>query len=519
MSTTPTKTAEQFLEELAAELDIPDSLYEAAERSYKSIGQWLKRPESEFSRNEIKVYVQGSFRLGTATRPASGSEDYDLDIVCEVDLNKRLITQADLQAMLGREIAAYAKAHGMSSPEPSRRCWTLNYADGAQFHIDILPAIPDGTRQQTILKEHGIFNEWSHLAVAITDNEHQYFRFRSDEWPSSNPKGYSEWFYARMKPIFEARRMALAKRESRASVEEIPAYRVKTPLQSALMILKRHRDLMFEDDPDRKPISIIITTLASFAYQQENTISGALYSILERMDQFIEDRDGITWIANPSAPRENFADRWEKHPERQEAFYEWLEAARADFVTAAQYADAGKIVDVLSPRLGRKLVEKAAGRRWQHGLTRLIRPLNDNLRKIFDAPHRRPLKWPEILQGTVSIQKAVAFRDKFRTINIMNNGQAVPKNYSLKFEAQTNVPPPYNVYWQVVNTGSEARKAGAMRGKFEKTDSLVKRESTLYQGAHSVECLIVKDGKTVARSGPFIVNISDDLVYSNRAAG
>jgi hypothetical protein len=36
---------------------------------------------------------------------------------------------------------------------------------------------------------------------------------------------------------------------------------VKTPLQQAVQILKRHRDMMFADDPEHKPISVIITTL------------------------------------------------------------------------------------------------------------------------------------------------------------------------------------------------------------------------------------------------------------------
>ena len=82
---------------------------------------------------------------------------------------------------------------------------------------------------------------------------------------------------------------------------------------------------MFSERIDDKPISIILTTLAAHAYQQEQTISDALYSIIDRMDKYIEYRSGVAWIANPTDPAENFADRWQKYPVRKKAFQEWLD--------------------------------------------------------------------------------------------------------------------------------------------------------------------------------------------------
>ena len=79
---------EPLLDSLAAKLDVPDSRYEAAERSYKSVGEWLRRPRSAFASTHVEVYSQGSFQLGTAIRPVSDEEDYDLDIVCEIYFKK-----------------------------------------------------------------------------------------------------------------------------------------------------------------------------------------------------------------------------------------------------------------------------------------------------------------------------------------------------------------------------------------------------------------------------------------------
>ena len=40
------KHIEELLEDLAASLQVPPSRYEAAERSYKSVGEWLHRAAS-----------------------------------------------------------------------------------------------------------------------------------------------------------------------------------------------------------------------------------------------------------------------------------------------------------------------------------------------------------------------------------------------------------------------------------------------------------------------------------------
>jgi hypothetical protein len=127
------RPVDQLLEDLVEELQVPPGRYEQAERSYKSLGEWLHRPESTVRDDSPDVYVQGSFRLGTAIRPASDEEDYDIDMVCRVNYEKSALTQAELKRRVGVEVKAYARRYGMSKPEDGRRCWTLVYADGAQF--------------------------------------------------------------------------------------------------------------------------------------------------------------------------------------------------------------------------------------------------------------------------------------------------------------------------------------------------------------------------------------------------
>lgn len=515
-----TKTAEELLEDVAAELEIPDSRYEAAERSYKSLSKWLERPASTIGNFRPGIYPQGSFRLGTVTKPVDEDEHYDLDVVCELNIKKPSVTQEAVKKLLGVEIESYAKGKAMAEPDESRRCWTLDYADGAQFHMDVLPALPDGSRQRALLEARGLDAQWSATGIAITDRDHPAFKVRSDDWPSSNPKGYAAWFAARMRVEFEARKRVLAE-ASGSKAEDIPDYRVKTPLQQAVQILKRHRDVTFSGRIDDRPISVILTTLAARSYQGESRIATALFSILGGMDTHVENRKGVFWIPNPTDPRENFADRWEQYPERREAFQKWLAQAREDFGNAASRANLAQAADALAPGLGRRLVEAAANRRIgspgrattvPNALVRAGSQMVAAVNSIKAAAYRRNPIWPEQLGGNVRIAEAMSQLKGHRPKRFASGCAPLAKNANLTFMARTTVRRPFHVYWQVTNTGSQALTARAGRGQFQQDEvrrgALRHGESTLYAGTHGIECFIVKEGILVARSGLFVVNIA-----------
>lgn len=370
-------TIEAFLEALVAELEIPEHRYDQAERSFKSLGEWLHREESSVRRYDPHVYCQGSFRLGTVIRPLTEEEEYDVDSICEFRLlTKRDLSQYALKQMLGAEVKSYHDARKITKPvREGNRCWVLNYAEGAQFHMDIVPALPNAAEHKRVLAAIMHDNRWSETAISITDRRLPNYMQRTELWPRSNPKGYSNWFASRQAGVLERRKRAKAEALRRmgvqASVEDIPDFKVKTPLQAAIMILKRHRDNMFVRERDVRPISVILTTLSAHAYEGQETISSALFAILQRMDQFIQ-HDGQKYIiANPTDPFENFADKWQAEPEKADAFFRWLRTARADFNAAAQASTFQEMAHALTPRMGYQLSTKAADRLT--GSNRLLR--------------------------------------------------------------------------------------------------------------------------------------------------
>jgi len=361
--------AETFLHALSEELEIPSHFYEQAENSYKSFARWLHRDASAVHAYSPDVYVQGSFRLGTAIRPPSEEDEYDVDSVCVLrKLSKEDLSQASLKALLEKETKNYRKARSIIKPvKEGRRCWTLEYADGAQFHMDILPALINAQDQRILLENSNFDAQWAETAIAITDNEVDNFNQITSDWPRSNPKGYAAWFISQMGDVFTRQREVLLeekrKNNIKASIEDIPDYKVRTPLQSAIMILKRHRDEMFIDDTEnKKPISIILTTLCAHAYGGEETIGESLFSILNQMDEYIRHDGECYKIANPTDNTENFADKWEDYPERSKAFFDWLKQVREDFYSSAKLSDHKVIAESLGARFGDSVIKRTISR-------------------------------------------------------------------------------------------------------------------------------------------------------------
>jgi hypothetical protein len=114
-----------------------------------------------------------------------------------------------------------------------------------------------------------------------------------------------------------------------AAVEDVPTYELKTPLQRAIQLLKRHRDVMFADNPDVAPISMILTNLAGHAYGGEADVYGAVRGILARMLNYV--RAERPRVPNPTHPDEDYADKWSKDPRLEVSFLQWHTQAVRDF--------------------------------------------------------------------------------------------------------------------------------------------------------------------------------------------
>jgi len=340
--------------ELASQLEIPTTLYKKAESRYAGLADWFHRKESALSEADCMVYPQGSFRLGTVVRPLDPKQEYDLDLVCSVAVDRRSTSQMTLKAVVGEEVRAYAKAMQIRQRvEEKKRCWRLNYTDDVPFHMDILPATPDDARFVDALVAQGVPRPLAQYTVAITDKDHHDYEVLGADWPKSNPKGYATWFESRMQEVAGLRIKALVDSLQYKSIDEVPAYEWKTPLQQAIQILKRHRDVMFRTNRQARPISMIITTLAAESYRGEPDVLSALRRIVADMPQRI--RAARPLVPNPVNPAEDFADAWQANPDLRAAFFDWHTQLSLDTQMAAEIADPAALIDFASARFAVQL--------------------------------------------------------------------------------------------------------------------------------------------------------------------
>jgi len=326
MNTQITSTRD-LLNFIVEKLDIPKSMYEKAAARHRSLGEWLSRESSAVKDFDPDVRPQGSFRFGTVIRPLDEDEEYDLDNVCVLkNLLKSNLTQRQLKELYGEEINAYARGNGMLKPvEECKRCWRLHYADEVNFHLDTLPCVPEEQRVIDRIVQLGTSAELARRCVAITDQRHSDYDKISPNWLSSNPRGFAAWFESR---CALARVELTENREARATVEDVPPYEWKTPLQRSIQVLKRHRDVMFKGKRELAPISMIITNLAARAYAGETDLLEAITNIVNRMPDHV--RDTAPRVPNPADPAEDYADKWSKDSRLEKNFWEWHQAVKSD---------------------------------------------------------------------------------------------------------------------------------------------------------------------------------------------
>lgn len=551
------------LNQVAIELDIPPHKYKEAMERFDSIKRHLDDGDYPGSTPPPSIYLQGSFRLGTVIRPIIGGREcgFDIDIVCQVNRAKDHDDPETLKDEVGAEVKGYAEQNSTERAVNCRRCWALNYApdsEGIGFHVDILPCLPDMAAGAEISRANASqgATDWQYTqtTVAITNRDDDAVPPEHD-WRSSNPLGFAKWFNDICLPgythvdnlrqktlLFEAfsQRQSFPYRRAK----DIPNALVRTPLQRAIQIMKRHRDVRFKGRRDEKhrPISMIITTLAARLYAgragQLQTTRSALRFIVDTLAQhaalvegrvLLEDigrmqlirRVGDRWyIPNPVNPHyagdpedkgENFADRWhEDNHAKARAFFQWVAWLRADLDSLLNSNDIagmrGTLIEAFGDSIATRTLSQLGAEPAGSSAGALVEAASTAISR-FNLPHREKPTWPARLTHHVTIEGR-ATREGWRTLVSKNGFRKIAKHYSLQFAAKTDVPWPYDVYWQVVNTGAEAASHGpsGLRGKIV-PGSQTHTESTLYTGVHWIECFIVNDGVLVARSGEFVVEI------------
>ncbi|MDW3212172.1 MAG: nucleotidyltransferase [Reichenbachiella sp.] len=291
---------EELLARIAQELQLNKTRIEKMESAYNAVSEVLKKDEDFFDGLVIEIYAQGSKRIETTVKPIN-DEDFDLDTVLHI---YDPFYNHSPQEIYNALVKALEKGGYGEIMEKKIRCVRLNYK--GDFHMDILPAcMPDAIEKELIKIPEKVLTNWS----------------------SGNPKGFAKWFL----DIANSAQESLLSRYSdvliKAQVETEPLPEElyeKTPLQRAVQLMKRYRDIYFKNR-DHRVSSIVITTLAAQFYDGENSIFESIDQIVSRIRNGYDDaiKSGYKFkVHNPVNLDEDFTDSWtDKH---YESFYNFM---------------------------------------------------------------------------------------------------------------------------------------------------------------------------------------------------
>ncbi|MCX2584349.1 nucleotidyltransferase [Pedobacter sp. MR22-3] len=301
---------DDILDRMAEGLQLGDARYDRMKQHYEAVKNWIEKDEKFFKPFNYEVYPHGSVRILTTVKPI-GSDEFDLDIALHLKTNHAAHTPQKIYQELKRRLMEHETYKGML--EPKKRCLRLNYS--GDFHMDILPGIQE--------------YEWDEDRLCVPDRE-------LGTWVSSNPRGYAKWFIDRANTV----KVSLLEKAIRA--ENLPAdnFRFKKPLQRAVQLIKRYRDIYFQDDDTYKTSSIILTTIAGIYYTGQESIFDTVEGIINQIQSNVSRLPHRIKILNPVNAQEDFTDKWDSEPAYYEAFKafavhlynEWQELKRENGV-------------------------------------------------------------------------------------------------------------------------------------------------------------------------------------------
>ncbi|MGI8423714.1 MAG: SMODS domain-containing nucleotidyltransferase [Chloroflexota bacterium] len=322
----PATQLDDLLARVGAGLELSATQHELAEQHYRAVGSWLDTPGTMLAPYRPVIYPQGSLRIGTTVKPR-GREEYDLDLVCEVQAGAAdfptPLTLLDLVEGRLREHKVYA-----AMIERKNRCVRLNYEH--DFHMDILPGCPDLVRGGT--------------ALLVPDRA-------ARGWKPSNPKGYALWFEQQARQVPQT----FAK-----AIEALPAYAParKLPLQRVVQLIKRWRDVYYADDPDNAPISIVLTTLGGHHYAGTESVSQALELILDGIVNSLPTGRRL-YVLNPANPAEDLSEKWDVKKGAYEAFVGGISDFAAQWRHVLRQQGLHNVSRALGALFGEERIQKA----------------------------------------------------------------------------------------------------------------------------------------------------------------
>lgn len=422
------------------------------------IDRFLKNDEL-FKEIYIETGLQGSYAHRTIIKPSPKSPEFDADLMLYVNENEEWVPKDYIEELYKR---FKANSNYKNIVGRRTRCVTLDYS--GEFHMDVVPCIV----------RESLWSGKTYHVCNRNDNVEEL----------TDTKGYTEWFLDKNRQVGNN-------------------YLIKT-----VRLIKYLRDIKQTFSCK----SILLTTflanqVVGFGdlFEDYDDLPTTLKIVVNNLNAYLQDNAVMPVVSNPVNDDENFNRHWDQEKYSNfraqiKKYNDWINDA---YDEADQAESIKKWQKIFGDEFDKAVANKSAS----------IAESRATQSPAYPTPaHVEPPPW-KVLSGIINPKIRVTIHranDGSPAIAEMGTtvGQPVGRNLKVRMEYLGGVSPGFSLYWQIVNTGDEARAAGDLRGKIFYGGN-VRWEDTRYRGVHWIECFIVDDKKKICtgRSGRYFVNV------------
>lgn len=436
--------ASSFTEFMTHRVNLSEPRIDRLDGHVTAIREFLSSGSGEISESFVALTPQGSYAHQTIINPVAENDEFDADVLLELDEIDGWQAEDYVEALYRR-----FRASGTYRDKVHRRtrCVVIDYS--GDFHMDVVPYLVRGGEPYVTNRKLNLYER-------------------------TNPVDYNVW-------LDEQNRTTSGQ------------------LAKVIRIAKYVRDLKNTFSVPSVILSILLGERVSAGSlwadpSHYKNLPTALVNIFEDLVTFLQANPTMPNIADPSCPGETYNHRWT--PELYENFCKqvgtyaaWMRDAYDETEREESYA---KWRRVLGADFGTSLAKASLS------ASANVETHRDTAQDL-EADQGIPIR----IDPTVSVRligrvRAAGVR---RAYDLPQRGNGVGKHRTIDFSIQhCTVPEPYDVYWKVRNTGHEALSADQLRGQIVRDGgSRSQWEKTSYIGRHYVEVYLVKDEVCVAR--------------------
>lgn len=307
--------ADALLADIAIRVQLSPTQYSLAEQRYDTVHKWIERPGSPLEDRVLQFYTQGSMAIGATVASKLQYDEHDIDLIAELDIPANTAPSAVLD-LLESAIRGERGSRYYSMVKRHSRCIQIAYEG---MHLDITPMV----RLAHLPERCGY--------IYHAPNEHAS---PEDRMLLANPWGFARWF-TQNTPAEQRFALAFAERASgfegaitlaEAEVEPVPAQvaaHEKSMAVIALQLLKRFRNVQYDQREGRCPPSVVLSYFVARHANQTQTLSEEVLHqsrMLRDVFQAHQLAGQLVEVRNPKCNDDIFTDRWPANLTQQGVF-------------------------------------------------------------------------------------------------------------------------------------------------------------------------------------------------------